>query len=75
VKMDCEGAEWEMLEDHESWRQVDYLTMEYHLASGQGHDAIGVTLRSVGFAIIEQQPASDFGLVLAERSAGRSATA
>jgi FkbM family methyltransferase len=75
VKLDCEGAEWEILEDREAWRCVDYLTMEYHLARGQGHDAIAAALSAIGFAIVEQQPASDFGLILAQRNAGRSAAA
>lgn len=31
VKLDCEGAEWELFEDSETWSRVRYLTMEYHL--------------------------------------------
>lgn len=31
LKMDCEGAEWEILKDEESLKKVKYLTMEYHL--------------------------------------------
>lgn len=31
LKMDCEGAEWEILKDEESLKKVRYLTMEYHL--------------------------------------------
>ena len=31
VKVDCEGAEWSFLGDRDSWRQVRYLSMEYHL--------------------------------------------
>lgn len=71
VKMDCEGAEWAILEDHESWRQVDFLTMEYHLAADQGHDAIVSALKRIGFAVRSQMPATNFGLLLAERTAQR----
>lgn len=31
LKLDCEGAEWGILEDIESWKQVKSLSMEYHL--------------------------------------------
>lgn len=31
LKLDCEGAEWGILEDTQSWQQVKSLCMEYHL--------------------------------------------
>ncbi len=31
LKLDCEGAEWGVLEDTERWNQVKSLSMEYHL--------------------------------------------
>lgn len=31
LKLDCEGSEWGLLADTESWKQVKSLTMEYHL--------------------------------------------
>jgi hypothetical protein len=31
LKLDCEGAEWEILKDRESMKHVKFLTMEYHL--------------------------------------------
>jgi FkbM family methyltransferase len=31
LKLDCEGAEWELLEDTGSWKRVKSLSMEYHL--------------------------------------------
>jgi FkbM family methyltransferase len=68
VKMDCEGAEWEILEDPESWRRVDFLTMEYHLSEDQGHEAIVAALKRIGFAVRSHRPATNFGLVFAERA-------
>ena len=32
VKLDCEGAEWEILQDSQAMKCVINLTMEYHLA-------------------------------------------
>jgi len=31
LKLDCEGAEWELLEDTESWKKISSVTLEYHL--------------------------------------------
>ena len=36
LKLDCEGTEWELLEDVESWKHVKSLTMEYHLWGKEG---------------------------------------
>lgn len=68
VKMDCEGAEWAILEDHDSWRQVEFLTMEYHLAVDQRHDAIVLAVKGIGFAVRSHVPATNFGLILAKRA-------
>lgn len=75
VKMDCEGAEWEMLEDVAAWRRVRFLSLEYHLERGDPHDRIATALTKAGFTIesqaqIESQTqAANFGLVLAKRQA------
>jgi FkbM family methyltransferase len=36
IKLDCEGAEWDLLEDKENWKKVKSLTMEYHLWAKKG---------------------------------------
>jgi len=72
VKMDCEGAEWEMLEDVESWRRVRYLTLEYHLRPDEGHDLIRTALEKLGFRIESQTQVTNYGLVFAsQRRTGR----
>ena len=48
LKLDCEGAEWSLLEVREIWRHVRFVTMEYHLFDGQPHDAIATALEQVG---------------------------
>jgi FkbM family methyltransferase len=67
VKMDCEGAEWEMFEDVAAWRNVRFLSLEYHLKSGDSHDRIPAALAKIGFEIERQAWATNFGLVLARR--------
>ena len=37
LKLDCEGAEWELFKDRSAWAKVRYLTMEYHLDPGEDH--------------------------------------
>jgi FkbM family methyltransferase len=51
VKLDCEGAEWEILEDREAWQSVRYVSLEYHRFHGQtDQDAVDL-VRSCGFEI------------------------
>jgi FkbM family methyltransferase len=69
VKLDCEGAEWEILADTESWQHVDHLAMEYHLWAGdRRHDEIGPLMDAIGFRI-ERQSAlhPEYGIVWASR--------
>ena len=69
VKLDCEGAEWSMLDDPEPWLGVRWLTMEYHLWAQPGathHDAARA-VNALGLDILEQQPTGDYGLLLARR--------
>jgi FkbM family methyltransferase len=42
VKMDCEGAEWDILEDAESLRRIKHLAMEYHLQHGSDKTVDGL---------------------------------
>jgi FkbM family methyltransferase len=67
VKMDCEGAEWEILEDTESWRRVRFLSLEYHLGDGTDHDRIRSALAKLGYTIKRQTQAANYGLVSAGR--------
>lgn len=66
MKLDCEGAEWEMFEDRESWSRVRFVTMEYHIGPGEGHDKIVSALHAIAFQIRRHRPVTTFGLVLAE---------
>ncbi len=67
VKMDCEGAEWEILEDAESWRRVRFLTLEYHLGNGTDHNRIRSALAKLDYTIERQTRATNYGLVHAMR--------
>jgi methyltransferase, FkbM family len=51
LKLDCEGAEWEILKDVNAMGGVANLTMEYHLADWQSLDHLLHILRDLQFQI------------------------
>ncbi|MBK3665340.1 FkbM family methyltransferase [Bradyrhizobium diazoefficiens] len=53
LKLDCEGAEWEIFDDVTTWKSVHRLAMEYHLWAREG--ATVATLREILSAIGFQQ--------------------
>jgi FkbM family methyltransferase len=65
VKLDCEGAEWELLDDRQSWECVSHLTMEYHLRDARGHDTVLRALQQLGFRVLSHRRFADFGLICA----------
>lgn len=69
VKLDCEGAEWAILDHPEPWVAVRWLTMEYHLWARPGatHRDAARAVNALGFEILNQQPTGDCGLLLGRR--------
>ena len=65
VKLDCEGAEWEIFEDKESWSSVSWLTMEYHLWPNHSHEEVADVVQTLGFTVLMQRPAVSDGMILA----------
>lgn len=74
VKMDCEGAEWELFRDIESWRRVRHLSMEYHLWPDHAEKEVLDKMRELGFRVVNHAPVvshppmEGFGLIIATRS-------
>jgi hypothetical protein len=69
--MDCEGGEWELLEDKEAWKHIRAFTMEYHLWArpGSSWSSVVATMEDMGFTIINHSPLSDtFGLLTGVRN-------
>jgi FkbM family methyltransferase len=62
LKLDCEGAEWDIFTDVASWRNVRSLVMEYHLWArpGLSTDMLQYLFLELGFAhiLIERTPYS-----------------
>ena len=69
LKMDCEGSEWDILENPESLKSVDNITLEYHLwANQKDHNYAKDLIKSHGFKIIKHLPSSEFGIICGSRN-------
>jgi len=67
LKLDCEGAEWELFENQEIWSRVNRLTMEYHLWANPKMDVPEMIrrIRDFGFRIINLCEESQWGILQA----------
>jgi len=68
LKMDCEGAEWELLENKVAWKEIKSLTLEYHLWAKPGVtiEKLFQLLDDIKFKIIHHKIlSSDQGIILA----------
>jgi FkbM family methyltransferase len=68
AKVDCEGAEWLLFEDIDTWQLVQNLSLEYHLWFGHSHTETRQVIENLGFQIKKQIPIDKwYGLILASR--------
>jgi len=68
LKLDCEGAEWDLFRAAGVWPRIRNLRMEYHLFHGETVPQLERTLRDLGFKIILLQPGPGFGMIWASAS-------
>jgi len=68
LKMDCEGAEWDIFKDRESWKKVKNLAMEYHLFNkDQTEQRVKSVIDKLGFTITSFVSIENYGLLIAKR--------
>jgi methyltransferase FkbM-like protein len=70
LKLDCEGAEWQIFEDRKTWKSVQRVAMEYHLWAKERSSVseLREALASLGFSRIEiRQDAPSFGMAFAAK--------
>ncbi|MEG3843070.1 FkbM family methyltransferase [Microcoleus sp. herbarium14] len=69
AKVDCEGAEWLLFEDRDTWQLVQNLSLEYHLWSGHTHAETRQVIENLGFRVRKQIPIDKwYGTILASRT-------
>jgi FkbM family methyltransferase len=68
MKIDCEGAEWDLFEDRASFRRVKEIRMEYHLKEGHSLDEFKAKVRELGFSILKLKLNQGFGLAWLQRA-------
>jgi len=73
LKIDCEGAEWDILEDPEALHSVGAIRMEYHfLNENHTFERLCRLLEAKGFLLSRHHPNQGYGIAWFDRSvAGR----
>ena len=67
LKLDCEGAEWELFKTAAPWEHIRNVRMEYHLFHGETVEQLDQTLRNLGFETSHWQHDIGFGTAWARR--------
>jgi FkbM family methyltransferase len=65
LKLDCEGAEWDLFRANHAWKLVRNIRMEYHLFQGETIAQVEQTLSGLGFEVMRLQPGPGFGMIWA----------
>jgi len=72
TKIYCEGAEWDLFQDPESWRHIHLVRMEYHLWGKRSYREVEQALANLDFTITWHQPSGEWGTVWAKNNATSS---
>lgn len=67
MKIDCEGAEWDLFEDKSTFQKVKEIRMEYHLGRDRTVDDLRMKARELGFSISKISPNQGFGIAWLHR--------
>lgn len=65
LKLDCEGAEWDLFHATEAWKHVRNVRMEYHLFQNETIAQLKQTLNDLAFDVVRLEPGPCFGMVWA----------
>ena len=63
LKLDCEGAEWEIFEEPRAFERIRKIRMEYHLIQGRSFRDLKRIVADLGFRIDRWIPNQGYGIV------------
>lgn len=63
LKLDCEGAEWEIFRNPAPFKNITSVRMEYHLTEGRTVDDVKRVVNNLGFTIEHLEENLGFGIV------------
>jgi FkbM family methyltransferase len=75
LKLDCEGAEWDILRAVDAVDQVKSIHMEYHLVNGHTVEDLVAVTKQLGFEVRHLIPNSAWGIAWLDRMPGAPGTA
>lgn len=62
LKMDCEGAEWDIFEDKGAFEAIDAIRMEYHLDDQHSVETLESITEELGYRMTHHSPNRGFGI-------------
>jgi FkbM family methyltransferase len=69
LKLDCEGAEWDIFQDPDTFRKIRLIRLEYHLDERHSLETLRQTVSTLEFRLDKLIPNQGFGLAwLARKS-------
>ena len=67
LKLDCEGAEWEIFKDIDAFQNIESIRMEYHLNEAHSLESLKVVTKSLGYKMVRLSPNQGFGIAWFEK--------
>ncbi len=67
LKLDCEGAEWEIFQNPAPFSKINRIHMEYHLTEGRTLDHLRQTLENLGYVFEKLVENQGFGIAWVSR--------
>ena len=68
LKIDCEGAEWDIFRNPEPFKNIKSIRMEYHLTEGRSIEDVKEVINKLGFTLEHLEENSGFGIVWFSRN-------
>ena len=67
LKLDCEGAEWEIFKDTDAFQNIQSIRMEYHLNEPHSLESLKLLTERLGYRMIRLSPNQGFGIAWFEK--------